>query len=159
MQPKVGTTSAFDTLRPVIQEEPTGCGIAVAAALAGLSYRQARTVANRLGIRAGDPALWSDPQPVLRLLAELGVPTGGSPIPFTGWAQLPDRALLAIKWHLEQDRPCWHWVVFHRNGTVSQVLDSKPALRTHLRTDFGRMHPKWFIEVFAKNRDGSFHPA
>lgn len=159
MLPELGKINASGTLQPVIQQEPTGCGIAAAAALAGLSYRQARSVANRLGIRAGDPALWSDPQPVLRLLAELGVPTGRTPVPFTGWAQLPDRALLAIKWHLEHGRPCWHWVVFDRSGTVPQVLDSRPALRHHLRTDFGRMHPKWFIEVFTKNSDSSLHPS
>ena len=44
-------------MRPVVQLEPTGCGIASVAAIAGLGYRKARYVANALGIRADDERL------------------------------------------------------------------------------------------------------
>jgi len=60
---------------------------------------------------------------------------------------LPDRALLAIKWHLEKDIPYWHWVVFVRDTNNEYVLDSKKALKQNVRTDFGRIKPKWFIGV------------
>ena len=46
-------------MEPVIQEEPTGCGIAASAALAGVSYAEAKQKANALGIYAADTALWS----------------------------------------------------------------------------------------------------
>jgi hypothetical protein len=60
---------------------------------------------------------------------------------------LPARALLAIKWHREKGRPYWHWVVFVRERGRAYVLDSGVALKRHVRTDFGRMKPKWFLAV------------
>jgi hypothetical protein len=136
-------------MRPVVQLEPTGCGIASAAAIAGLSYRQAKSIANALGIRADDHRLWSDTLHVRRLLRRLGFATASSEVPFRSWRALPDLALLSIKWHLEKGRPYWHWVVFVRDAKAAYVLDSKKALRRNRRTDFGRMKPKWFIAVTA----------
>ena len=60
---------------------------------------------------------------------------------------LPNRALLAIKWHREGRRAFWHWVVFIRESGGAAVLDSKKMLKHHVRKDFWRMKPKWFIEV------------
>ena len=40
------------TMRPVIQAEVTGCGIASVAAIAGVSYASAKKIANRFGIFA-----------------------------------------------------------------------------------------------------------
>lgn len=132
---------------PVIQEQPSGCGIAACAALAGVSYAQARAVAEGLGIQAEDRALWSDTRYMRRLLMALGLSAAPSETSFSGWQALPDRALLAIKWHLENGTPFWHWVVFVRDNEDAFVLDSKRALKHHQRRDFGRMKPRWFIEV------------
>ncbi|QBZ83162.1 peptidase C39 family superfamily protein [Hydrogenovibrio crunogenus] len=134
-------------LTPVIQEEKTGCGIAASAAIAGLTYSQAKKVANQLGIDAADKTLWSSTTSVRCLLTALDKKVADETVPFTGWDAQPDCALLAVKWHLEQGVPFWHWVVFARDGTQAYVLDSKQGLKTHVRTDFGRMHPKWFLAV------------
>ncbi|VFQ42802.1 hypothetical protein [Desulfoluna butyratoxydans] len=134
-------------MKPVIQEETTGCGIAACAALAGIGYQECRTIANRMGILAGDKALWSQTGHVRQLLSELGVPVEQAEIPFTGWEELPDKALLAIKWRMEDGKPFWHWVVFARQHTGSVVLDSKKGLKHNTRRDFGRMKPKWYIPV------------
>jgi hypothetical protein len=134
-------------MRPVVQLEPTGCGIASVAAIAGLGYRKARSVANALGIRADDERLWSDTAHVRRLLRHFGFSARARPVPFRSWTELPPLALLSIKWHVERGRPCWHWVVFVRENGRACVLDSKQGLRSHRRTDFGRMKPKWFIHV------------
>jgi hypothetical protein len=134
-------------MKPVVQLERTGCGIASAATLAGVSYRQAQRVANRLGIYADNPKLWSETGYVRRLLKQYGIGPARTEMPFTSWEALPDRALLAIKWRKERDRACWHWVVFWRGPYGPVVLDSKRELRNHARTDFGRMKPKWFIPV------------
>jgi ABC-type bacteriocin/lantibiotic exporter with double-glycine peptidase domain len=132
----------------VVQEEATGCGIAASAALARISYAEAKRVAAQMGISAADKRLWSSTDWVVGLLGELGIGVQPEPIPFTAWHDLPDCALLAIKWHLENDRPFWHWVVFIRQADgQAYVLDSKAALKQHLRTDFGRMKPKWFLNV------------
>lgn len=134
-------------MKSVVQLERTGCGIASVVALAGVSYRQTQRVANRLGIFADDPKLWSETGYVRRLLTEYGIRSARIEMSFTSWEALPDLALLAVKWHREQGRPFWHWVVFWRGPRGPVVLDSKRALRRHMRTDFGRMKPKWFISV------------
>ncbi len=136
-------------MEPVIQEDITGCGIASAAAIAGISYQQAKAIANSMGIDANDQSLWSNPEHVRALLAKLGVKTSKNEKPFQSWASLPDCALLSIKWHLEKGKPYWHWTVFIRKEGREYVLDSKKALKNNMRTDFGRMKPKWFIEVNA----------
>lgn len=134
-------------MNPVIQQETTGCAIASAAAIAGISYEEAKELANSLGIYAEDQKLWSSTSHIRKLLKELSYSTFPKEHDFQGWDSLPDLALLSIKWHMENGRPFWHWVVFVREGDRSYVLDSKKALKNNVRTDFGRMKPKWYIEV------------
>lgn len=131
----------------MIQQEATGCGIASAAAIAGISYSKAKQLANSLGIYADDENLWSDTKSVRRLLKALGIKVNPGESPFKNWEALPDCALLAIKWHREKGKPYWHWVVFVRENNNEFVLDSKKTLKSNIRTDFGRMKPKWFIKV------------
>ena len=137
-------------IRPVVQEERTGCGIAAAAALAGVSYARAKAVAASLGISAQDPKLWSETASVRRLLTQFGLRPSRATKSFRSWPGLPDCALLAIKWHLGRGRPFWHWVVFVRENGRSYVVDSNPTLKDSLRTDFGRMRPVWFLTVTMK---------
>jgi hypothetical protein len=142
-------------IKPVIQRERTGCGIASVAAIAGLSYARVRAIAGSLGISAQDERLWSATAHVRTLLEHLGVKTGRSELPFRSWESLPDLALLSIKWHLEKGRPFWHWVVFVRDDRGARVLDPKKSLRRHLRTDFGRIKPKWFIPIVGARQRGA----
>ncbi|MGM0542672.1 MAG: hypothetical protein ACQERP_02170 [Pseudomonadota bacterium] len=134
-------------MEPVIQEETTGCGVAVSAALAGVSYAEAKRKANALGIYAADKALWSETEHVRKLLREFGIAVSSKETLFESWERLPDKALMAIKWHTERGKPFWHWVVFVREGSKAKVLDSKKALKSNIRRDFGRIKPKWYIEV------------
>ena len=136
-------------MKPVVQEEITGCGIASSAAIAGITYKEAKAIANSIGIYAEDQSLWSDTQHIRKLLAELGIKVNKEEKSFKGWASLPDCALISLKWHLENGKPYWHWSVFIREGGSEYVLDPKKALKTNIRTDFGRMKPKWYIEVNA----------
>jgi len=137
-------------MKPVIQQDRTGCGIASVAALAGRTYAAVKQEAAQLGIAVSDARLWSDTRHIRRLLAHFGIPAGRQE-DFVSWSSLPDRALLAIKWHREKHGPAWHWVVFVRDAAESYVLDPKKALRTHRRTDFGRIRPKWFIRLQGKS--------
>ncbi|WP_227544254.1 hypothetical protein [Marinobacter salarius] len=134
-------------MEPVVQEETTGCGIAASAALAGISYAEAKRAANALGIYADDTALWSEIDHVRKLLQEFGLSVSPKETPFESWDCLPDKALLAIKWHVERDKPFWHWVIFVRERGDAKVLDSRKALKANVRRDFGRMKPKWYIEI------------
>lgn len=56
-------------LKPVIQEETTGCGIASVANILGKSYAEMKAIANDMGIYASDEELWSDTQHVRRMLS------------------------------------------------------------------------------------------
>ena len=133
-------------MKPVIQLERAGCGIASVAALAVLVTR--RHVKQRvcLGIRAEDHRLSSETTPVRRLLKRYRLRGSSKEQRFRSWAALPKRSLLAIKWRRIRGRACWHWVVRVKDGST-YVLDSSPLLKRHMRTDFRRMKPKWFIAV------------
>ena len=134
-------------MKPVVQQEKTGCAIASSAAIAGISYAKAKQIANSLGITAENSTLWSNTKPVRAVLKKLGIKTSTTETPFNNWQALPDCALLAIKWHKENGVAYWHWVVFVRKNNKEYVLDSKKSLTTNIRTDFGRIKPKWFIKV------------
>ncbi|MDL2210032.1 hypothetical protein LJC26_04430 [Desulfovibrio sp. OttesenSCG-928-O18] len=141
-------------MKAVVQEEASGCGIASAAALAGVSYIQAKETAAGLGIFADDRALWSSTAHVRLLVHSFGISVAAGEVPFTAWDALPDTALLAIKWRRKGATAFWHWVVFWRGPEGPVVLDPKAALKTNVRRDFGRMKPKWFIPVLSrKNSD------
>ena len=134
-------------MKPVVQLERSGCGIASVAAIADVSYPKVKKIANALGIFAQDENLWSETSHVRKLLGHFNIKSGPRELPFRSWVALPDLALLSIKWHLEKGRPHWHWVVFVRDRGQSYVLDSKQSLRSHRRTDLGRIKPKWYIPV------------
>lgn len=134
-------------LKPVVQEETTGCGIASAANILGKTYSEMKRVANAMGIHASDESLWSDTRYVRRILSGADVEISPDETPFESWNALPDLALLSIKHHREGGRNFWHWVVFKRIDGQPFVLDSASYLPSNLRTDFDAMQPKWFIEV------------
>ena len=134
-------------MKPVVQLEKTGCGIASVAAIAGVSYPAAKSIAHSLGIFAHDPSLWSETRYVRKLLRHFGIDAADTEIPFRSWESLPALALLAMKWHIEKGRSFWHWAVFVQEPGRAYVLDSKKNLRRHVRTDFGRMKPKWYIPI------------
>jgi hypothetical protein len=138
-------------LTPVIQQETSGCGIAAVANILGKSYAEMKAIANTMGIYAEDQSLWSDTQYVRQMLARSGVETSADETPFETWDTLPDLALLAIKYHQENGKNFWHWVVFKRENGQAVVLDSASYLPENIRTDFDEMQPKWFIEVMIKS--------
>lgn len=142
MRALIGTS-----MEPVIQEEISGCGIAACAVLAGITYEAAKAKANALGIFASDSTLWSETKHVRLLLKDLGISVSQQETEFESWDDLPDKALMAIKWRLEKGQPFWHWVVFVRESGEAQVLDSKKALKSNIRRDFWRMKPRWYIAV------------
>lgn len=134
-------------LKPVVQEEVTGCGIASVANILGKSYSDMKAIANAMGIHAADESLWSDTQYVRRMLSDAGVHTSANEIPFYSWKALSDLALLSIKHYQEDGRNFWHWVVFKRVDGQAYVLDSASYLPSNIRQDFDAMQPKWFIAV------------
>ena len=136
-------------MKLVLQQEKTGCAIASSAALAGISYKKAKSIANGLGVYAEDSTLWSETNYIRKILKKLNIKTSKTETPFKSWEALPERALLAIKWHQEKGKPYWHWVVYVRENNSEYVLDSSKRIKNNKRTDFGRIKPKWYIKVNA----------
>src|SRR5690554_312039 len=133
--------------KPVVQEEPSGCGIASVANILGKTYQEMKARANALGIYAEDKLLWSDTHYVRKMLSSAGVGTSPTEVAFESWSKLPDLALLSIKHHQEDGKNFWHWVWFKRVNGQPFVLDSASYLPSNIRTDFDEMQPEWFIEV------------
>lgn len=133
----------------VIQEEPTGCGIASVANIVGLSYADVKHRANSIGIFSEDKTLYSDTGYVRKLLQEFGFQAASSEMPFESWSQLPDLALLATKYHLEAEKPYWHWAVYKRENPPC-VLDSSTSLTKNKIIDLSDINPKWYISVSKK---------
>ena len=134
-------------MKPIIQENETGCGIAAVATIVQLPYTKVKEKAKLMDIFAEDERLFSDTNYVRRLLKEYGVKTSADEKPFQSWESLPDIALLSIKFHVEKGCPFWHWVVFYRENNRSVVFDSAAYLENNERIDFEEMKPKWYIEV------------
>ncbi len=134
----------------VVQEEVSGCGIACVAMLAGVPYNEVKERANAQGIFAEDTKLWSETNYVRTLLNDYCIAAEPSERPFTSWDALPDLALIAIKYHLEEGKPFWHWSIFNRNNQQAAVLDPAAYLKDNRRTDFENMDPEWFIEIYQK---------
>jgi hypothetical protein len=139
-------------MKPVVQLERTGCGIASVAVLAGVSYKAAQRTARRAGIVAADDRLWSRTAHVRCLLKRYGLTAHRRATPFSSWSALPSTALLAVEWHRARGKPFWHWVVFVRDEGRDYVLDSAATLKRHVRTDLGRIKPKWFIGIVGTRR-------
>ena len=84
-------------MKPVVQEEKTGCGLACVATLAEVSYAAVKKSAHNQGISAADPKLWSDTDYIRKLCTTLGIKVAKSENSFQSWEKLPKCALLAIK--------------------------------------------------------------
>lgn len=127
----------------VLQEETTGCGFACVAMVAGKSYAEVKTLANQQGMHATDEALYTTTNYVRRLLAELDVELGHGETKFEDWQSLPDVALLATKYRVEDGAPRWHWSVY--TASPQRVLDPAAYLEVNERTDFENIEVEWFI--------------
>ncbi len=136
-------------MKVISQEHPEGCALACAAMLTGRSYDEIANLAEALDIRAGDKALYTSTESLRRLLDRLGVRVASGTTPFISWYNLPDRALLATKWHIENELAMWHWVVFLRDGSGEAILDPASGLHNPVRRDLAGIHPKWSIEVLS----------
>ena len=127
----------------VVQEEPTGCGIACVAMIAGRTYAEVKEIANAQGIYAEDEELFTATKYVRKLLSDFNVKISEVEQPFSSWEAMPDKALLATKYRVENDCARWHWSVYISNPV--SVLDPAAYLSENIRKDFDHISVKWFI--------------
>lgn len=135
-------------VRRIIQEDVTGCGIACAAMLAGISYSRAKTIALRLGIVGQKPSYYTNASDISKLLRELGLaPSKGRKL--SKWSSL--RILSVVGVNFSETTGNWHWVVYVPSTAGGHVLDPRATVKTRLRTDWARLRPRSYIPVLQPN--------
>jgi hypothetical protein len=122
-------------LAGVRQLDSTGCGVAIVATLAGVSYTQAKQVMFPSGSRGrGFRTGWRD----LRVgLEAFGVRFRGLARRTCAWEDVPDVAVVLVN----QKPTGGHWVVFVRDAERPFVLDPNSKQPGCRRTDIHRTRP------------------
>jgi len=132
-------------LRRVRQRDPTGCGLACIAMIAGTNYEKVRDIAvNELGWNEAE-AFYTGTRDLRELSRYFGVDVGKRRRPFKTFQSLPTVAILAINYKEQTDT--WHWVVFHRIEDNPVIYDPNQSIKNDKRRDFGRIKAKWFLPV------------
>lgn len=131
-------------MRRIKQLDATGCGIACAAMIAGVSYKRARKRAIELGIVGDRPPHYTTSGDVRRLLIDLGA-SAARGRRLTHWESVSGLSIVGINYSKEFD--AWHWVVYVPSKRGSYVLDPRAAVKSCRRYDFLRMRPRSFMPV------------
>ena len=130
--------------RRVLQQDATGCGIACAAMIAGVSYAYAKAIAIELGLIEKSGSQYTTSRKLIRLLAELDV------IALTGrklkhWESVDCLSIVGINYRPNHE--IWHWVVYVPDDKIGYVLDPRRIVKSSKRVDFTRMRPRSYIPV------------
>ena len=131
-------------MKRILQENPSGCGLACVAMLANKSYKEVREKARSLGFDS-DRCLRTSAGELRSLLKECGISASKHLISFRNWDQLPDICILAINYNKSTE--IWHWVVFASTNGSKYVFDPNPHIKTDKRTDLRRIKAKWYLKI------------
>lgn len=136
---KSSARTSSRTTRHVRQRHSTGCGIAAAATLAGISY--ARAYREYRTLFPDEPSHRTDSPEIRTLVRRFGVRLGRL-VRTHRWTMLKRRCLVAVNYDRKTDH--WHWVVFEPTEEGGYVLDSKSKRPGGRRQDFRRMRLAWY---------------
>ena len=112
---------AWITIKLVLQEDPSGCGIACLAIILGCSYSRAKSLA--FGATYPGYDFRTTTKDLVRVLRSQGASVHDRLTRSSGnWSDLPDLCIVKIVEGGCAPRD-WHWVVFARGVRGSVVLD------------------------------------
>ena len=131
-------------MRIVKQDDPTGCGIACIAMLAGTDYSSVKELAVKQIEFDNSVTFYTDTNDLKKLGKNFNIELGEQR-DFKSFQELPEIAILAINYNKNSER--WHWVVYRRNSNDEFVCDPRKTIKTDKRRDFGRIKAKWFVPV------------
>ena len=132
-------------MRRVKQGDPTGCGLACIAMLAGSDYNTVRELAiKELGFEDSG-AFYTGTNHLRYLSDSFNIELGKKRRQFKSFEALPEIAILAINY--KEDSDTWHWVVYRRTINDEFVYDPRKNIKANKRRDFGRIKAKWFLPV------------
>lgn len=130
----------------IVQEDPTGCGLACVAMLSNTTYKKVRKAALEIDLLKGR-TLYTSAKDLHNLAKKFDLSLGQRRRKFKSFDALPDTAILAINYRPKTGS--WHWVVYHRNSKDEYVIDPMRTVKTDKRKDFKRLQnkTKWWVEV------------
>jgi ABC-type bacteriocin/lantibiotic exporter with double-glycine peptidase domain len=138
-------------MKRVLQEDPTGCGIACLAMLAGLSYKEVKAICQALPKFQELGHFYTRPEDLRSIAVAIGVTLSKRYLNFTGWDRVADLAIVAINYKIKPEGASWHWVIFSRVGEQAFVVDPDKSIVIPKRLDFSNIKAKWFIPVVSTN--------
>ncbi len=130
------------SMERVIQEEPTGCGLACVAMVAGVSYAEVRNFAvEHMGFGTIGP-FYTDLDDLRYMLDWYGYRL----LRWTPFKSYDSVSPLCV---LEIERPGAynHWVLLVKCGLDMYVLDPFPDVKTEQRRDWWRLRPVSYANI------------
>lgn len=132
-------------MKRIVQNDPTGCGIACVAMLSEKSYQKVKSELLESSKFSKKRTFYTDDNDLRKLSSKFGISLGRLR-QFRTWSEIPDKSIVAINYKKNDEDPEWHWVVFRRINNEEFVFDPKKAIKKVKRTDFGRMKAKWYLK-------------
>jgi len=132
-------------MKRVRQRDPTGCGLACIAMVAGINYEKVRAIGvNELGWdETGE--FYTGTRDLGELGRHFGIEVGKRRRPFKNFKALPNIAILAVNYKKQTDT--WHWCLYRGIKDDQFVYDPSQSIKTNKRRDFGRIKVKWFLPI------------
>lgn len=141
-------SNSIRPIRRVTQQSNTSCGIACAAMLARIRYREALG-AHKHCKAAGDKSAthYTDIDEIREIFAHLGWRLGRKVVT-KDWSKVPPDCLVAVQMKKEKDKnDKWHWVVSVGQDETKGFFDPRKSVKTKRRKDFNRAPVAWYHHV------------
>ena len=142
------------TVRRTRQLTDTDCGIAALSMVANVPYPTAQAAL----FRSTEQCRGTSNARMLKALRALGIPHAPRFQRFKSWSEIPDHAIVGIRWRGRPRREAGHWVVFQKlGGRGYRVLDPASFKKTLSATSTAEMIGEEYLLVGAVDRKRSAH--
>lgn len=131
--------------KPVRQNDPTGCGLACVACLAGATYADVKEVATTIfNWPPTTRCFYTTSAQIIALLEEFEL-QGMKGRMVRNWDSISSLAIVAINPRELKKSVYWHWVVFSKIGDKAIVID--PKTKSMVRKNISRIRLRSYIPV------------
>lgn len=130
----------------VIQEDPTGCGIACIAMLVKEPYSYVKKILLKNYFFENSNVFYTNSSD-LRIGMEIFGIKSKKARAIKYWSTIKDLSIVAINYSEKSNT--WHWVIYVPDnvGKYDYVIDPKKSIKTLKRTDFKKMKLKLYIPI------------
>lgn len=129
-------------MKRVVQDDPTGCGLACVAQMTGATYSEVFNIAVKILAFEHDGTFYTTIFDLRLLLSDFGY-TLSRNMTFKSYDSISPLAILEI----ERSGDHNHWVVLVKCGLDMYVLDPAQHVKSDKRRDFHRLRPVSYANV------------